>query len=157
MMEIWRFQTAGLFVWYFVLRICVIWRWRWQQSIPVSPAEKAVMVRKNPASIRYHLLRRVSSGSTHRDVFQRKLKLYLTLAVELGTTEESSRWCHFERHLKGTMESKQLRLSTERSGRPISDGAASAEAEAPGWRCHGEAEPVWQAIEALERFQKWCM
>lgn len=45
------------------------------------------------------------------------------------------------------MESKQLRLSTERSGRPISDGAASAEAEAPGlkvpWR---EAEQVWQAI-----------
>lgn len=50
-----------------------------------------------------------------------------------------------------------MRLSTERSGRPISDGAASAEAEAPGlkvpWR---EAEQVWQAIEALERFQKWC-
>lgn len=116
------------------------------------------MVRKNPASIRYHLLRSVSSGSTHRDVFQRKLKLYLTLAVEFGNIEESSRWYHFERHLKGTMESKQLRLSTERSGRPISDGAASAEAEAPGlkvpWR---EAELVWQAIEALERFQKWCM
>lgn len=56
------------------------------------------MVRKNPASLRYHLLRSVPSGSTHRDVFQRKLKLYLTLAVEFGNIEESSRWYHFERH-----------------------------------------------------------
>lgn len=48
------------------------------------------MVRKNPASLRYHLLRSVPSGSTHRDVFQRKLKLYLTLAVEFGNIEESS-------------------------------------------------------------------
>lgn len=56
------------------------------------------------------------------------------------------------------MENKQLRLSTERSGRPISDGAASAEAEAPGLKVPwGEAEPVWQAIQAPERFQKWCM
>lgn len=72
--------------------------WRWQQSIPVSRVEKAEMVRKNPASLRYHLLRSVPSGSTHRDVFQRKLKLYLTLAVEFGNIKESSRWYHFERH-----------------------------------------------------------
>lgn len=41
------------------------------------------------------------------------------------------------------MESKQLRLSTERSGRPISDGAASAEQKP---RVEGAMERGWAGV-----------
>lgn len=129
-------DSAGLFVWYFVWRIWVVWSWRWEQLIPDSWAEKSMTIRKKPASLISNLLGSISTQSAYRaTVFQRKLKLYAMLAAELGTQKSLP---HGTSHKAWRNQEEQLRLGTERAVRPLMIVQPQLTQKPHAWRCHSE-------------------